>query len=441
MSRERAVAAVLALAACTDGGDDGPPSRGVEIRDVAVTPLAGMPTVLEVTWSTSAPTTGVVRFGLDGATNRATPAQPEGTDHRALLVGLPPEVDVTVEIDAGDAASDPVVASTGALPGAAPTIAAEGEPFGWFTTIVAMKDDVARVLLLDPEGRVTWVHEDTRGLSVFRARLAHDGSGIVYLSSIVRGGPSPDSVLVHVAWDGTETEVVPVPDLAHDFVELADGTIVALAYERRGDVLGNALVEVPPGGEPRTIWTSWDCFDPDAHPSDDPAQGWTHTNALDYDAAEDAFLVGMRNLNGITQVDRTTGACAWTLGGVAGDVAITGEQRFRHQHQFERTADGLLVFDNDGMPGQESRVLAFSLDPDARTAKVEGQLVADPPLFSFILGDVHRGDDGDTLIVWSVPGTIDRVRPDGTRAARLTAADGVMLGFAHWVLDPWQIPD
>jgi hypothetical protein len=440
MSSERLVLA-LALVGCSGGDDAGdPPDRGV--RDLSATPLDTMPTVLEVTWRTAEPTAGRVRFGVGAARDRVTPEQAPATEHRVLLVGLPSEsaVELQVEID-GDAVGEPLTAATGALPGEAPALTVEGGGNDHFTATVLMREQAARVVLLDPEGRVTWLHEDRRGLSVFRARVAHDGEGIVYLSSIVQGGPSPDSRLVRVGWDGLETEEIAIPDLAHDFVELPDGTLVALAYETRGDVLGNALIEIPPGGDPRPVWSSWDCFDPAVHLSDDPPQGWTHANALDWDPSADAFLVGMRNLNGITQVDRATGACAWTLGGIAGDVAIQGEQRFRHQHQFERTDDGLLVFDNDGMPGQESRILAFSLDPAAKTAKVLGQLGADPPLFSFILGDVHRVDGGDTLVVWSAPGKMDRLDASGARTFRVSAPEGTLMGFAHWLPDPYVVPE
>ncbi len=439
MFRERALVMVALLVACSDGNDDGPPG-GSGVRDLTAAPLAGMPTVLEVTWTTDDPTAGRVVFGLGGATDRATPEQPEDTEHRALLVGLPQDELVTLQVEAGDLASDVLEVATGALDGPLPPLTVTGGGNDHFSTLVLMAEDRARIVLLDPEGRITWSHVDTRGLSVFKARVAHDGKGIVYLSSIVRGGPSPDSVLVRVDWDGSERSVIPVPDLAHDFVELADGTLVALAYETRGEVLGNALIEIPPGGSPRSIWSSWDCFDPVVHESDDPPQGWTHTNALDYDPATDSFLVGMRNLNGITSVDRATGTCAWTLGGIAGDVAISGEPRFRHQHQFERTEDGLIVFDNDGAPGQVSRVLEFSLDPGAKTATVLGQLEADPPLFSFILGDVHRVENGDTLVVWSAASTMDRLDPSGARTFRVETPPGVLLGFAQWLRDPYLVP-
>lgn len=280
----------LAVLAACGGDDEKPPGSGV--RDLVATPLASMPTVVEVTWRTDEPSTGAVVFSAAGGPERTTPEQPSDTEHRALLVGLPPQSEVTVRVEAGELGSDEVTATTGAVPGVVPPLRVEGGGNDQFTFTSVMEEARARVVVLDPEGRVVWMHVDERGLSVFRVRPAHDGDGVMYLSSIVRGGPSPESELVRVGWDGVESRVVAVPDLAHDFVELPDGTVVALAYEQRGDVLGNALVEIPPSGEPRTIWTTWDCFDPVAFPGDDPAQGWTHTNALDYDAVNDVFLVG-----------------------------------------------------------------------------------------------------------------------------------------------------
>lgn len=427
---------LAALLGCHGQGKDGPPPGDGAILDLAAEPVATMPTVLRVTWRTDGPSRGAVRFGVAGEDVRTTPEQAESERHEALLVGLPPEVPVELHVESGAQTSEALTVRTGALPIAVPPVTVSGGGNDRFTFTSMLTEDRELVVLLDPQGRVTWAHEDTRGLSLFRVRPSFDGAGLVYLSSIVRGGPSPDSEVVRVGWDGVETSAIAVPDLAHDFVELEDGTVVALAYEQRGDVLGNALLEIPPdGGAPTALWTSWDCFDPLATPGDDPAQGWTHTNALDLDPIDDVFLVGLRNLDGITAVDRATGACLWTLGGPAGDVEVTGA-RFHHAHQFERIPGGMLVFDNDGAPGQVSRVIAYDFDPDAGTARSTGEIVADPPLFSFILGDVHRLDDGGTMVIWSAAGTLDRYDADGVRGFRAEAPPSVLFGFAWWTADP-----
>jgi hypothetical protein len=269
---------------------------------------------------------------------------------------------------------------------------------------------------------------------VFRSQILRDGSGIVYSSTLREAEPVEDSALVKVTWDGTE-EVLPVPWLAHDFVELPDGTLVSLTYITVDGVQGNELVTVSSDGSVTPGWNTFDCFDPVTHPGNDPAHGWTHANALDYDEQTDSFLVGMRNLGTIAEVDRATNGCGAAYGGTGGTVALEGAT-FYHQHQFERTADSLLVFDNDGAPGNESRVLEYALD----TGQLVNTLRADPPIYSFILGDVSRQPDGDTLITWSVAGVMDRVAPDGTRKLRISAQTPAIFGFTQSLPSPYFEP-
>jgi hypothetical protein len=395
-----------------------------------------VPTVVTVTWRTEQPVVGWVEFGPEGEEPRQTPRELEPrTEHEAVLVGLPPETAVSLTVRSEDGAdSEPQAVTTGPLSGDLPVLSVTGEPDAlWrsFPVLSASTDDVLLVVL-DPMGRIVWSWTDTRGGSVFRSQILRDGTGIVYSSTLRQAEPSEASALIKVRWDGTE-EVIPVPWLAHDFVELPDGTLVSLAYVTVDGVQGNELVSVAPDGVVTAGWSTFDCFDPVANPGDDPEHGWTHANALDYDEATDSFLVGMRNLGTIAEVDRATGGCGAAYGGTGGNVVLQGAT-FYHQHQFERTADHLLVFDNDGAPGNESRVLEYALD--------SGELVstfrADPPVYSFILGDVSRQPDGDTLVTWSVAGLMDRMGPDGTREMRIEAETQAIFGFTQVVTDPYR---
>lgn len=420
---------ILLLLAC------GGPS--VEITG-ARAELADVGTVVVVTWQTSEPALSRVAFGVGGATDRSTPAEAEpSTDHRAVLVGLPPDSDVTWRIQSGDAATDPATITTGALPDGVPATTATGSGNDRFLLLPSTGDvqagDANWILLLDPDGAVTWAHEDTRGLSVFRARVAGDGSGIVYGSVIDGGGPAAGSEIVRVAWTGEELSALPVPDLAHDFVELADGTVVSLAYETRDDVLGNDLLAIHADGSFEQVWSAWDCYDPVTHPSDDPQHGWTHANALDLDPATGEYLVGIRNLATITRVDPVTRTCPWALGGV-GTLDVDGA-RFIHQHQFDVDGDTVLVFDNDGAAGNVSRAIEYAVDGE--TATEVRTFEADPPLYSFILGDTERLPDGDTLVLYAVPQTIDRVDGGGERVWRLEVEGGGPLGFVEVLESPY----
>ena len=53
----------------------------------------------------------------------------------------------------------------------------------------------------------------------------------------------------------------------------------------------------------------------------------------------------------------------------------------------------------------------------------------DPSIYTFVLGDVHRFDDGDTQITWSVSGQIDRVTSAGEVKWQLNTALGYAFGF------------
>ncbi|MEQ1501006.1 MAG: aryl-sulfate sulfotransferase [Myxococcota bacterium] len=413
---------VAVLAGCSDGA--GAP------EDLTVTVSPTMPTVIHVDWTTAEPVSAQVRFA--GFT---TPADPSSTAHHHTLVGVGPDTEVGWEILTDGTVVEAGTIRTGSLPDR-PVAVATGETTRLHLTAL-LGETSARIVLLDRAGSIVWDHVDTRGLSVFRARAVPDG--VWYASVLVNGGPSPDSVLVHVNWDGEEDRVIAVPDLAHDFVVLPDGRLGALAYDTVDDVLGNKIVEVDPEtGVAVDRWSAWDCFDPVANPSDDPTRGWTHTNALDYDPVADAYLVGMRNLHTIARVDRATGACPWAFGGTGGDVAVDGEL-FVHQHQFEQIDGGLLVFDNDGAPGDESRVLEYTFDPDAHTGALVETYRAEPPLYSFILGDVHRLPDGGTTIGWSVPGVFEERDRSGEVRARFDY-DAGLLGFVEPLLDAYR-PD
>ncbi len=414
--------ALSALAAC-DGGE--PTPTGPEPVELAVTATVSeaMPTVVRVAVESSADVPVRIEFGEGEAFDRSV----EVVDGEALLVGLPQSTAIRMRATAEGGTSDVVEATTGFLDGA-PTVTLDGEPFGQWIALSLMGDTETWAVLLDPEGRVVWAWRDRSGLATFRARVARDGSGLVY--NRADADPNPAAALVRVTWEGVET-VTSIPELAHDFVDRADGSVVTLGYEVRDSVLANTLVEVAPDGTTSTLWTAWDCLDPVANPGDDPTHGWTHANALDED--EDGWLVGLRNLSTIVKVD-PDGTCPWAIGGTGGTLVVTG-QAFQHQHQFHRQGDRLLVFDNDGAPSNAARVLDFSLDLDGGTAEQVGSMMADPPVNVFILGDVHRLPDEDLLVAWSTAGAVDRYSPDGTRETRLLADTFGRIGFLDVIED------
>jgi len=175
------------------------------------------------------------------------------------------------------------------------------------------------------------------------------------------------------------------------------------------------------------VWSAWDCYDPALIPGDE--HGWTFANALDISPEGEAWFLGMRAFSTIQRIDRTTGACGWSVGGKAGTIDVVEGLPFLHQHQFELLdGDHLLVFDNDGQ-SWASRAVEYALDVDAGTAREVWSYTASPSIYSFVLGDVKRLEGGDTLVTWSVAGQIDRVDPTGEVMWQLNTELGYALGF------------
>lgn len=429
------VAAMLAplAAGCGDSPDARRPSNIVaEVSD-------RIATVVVVRWTTEVATTGYVEFGPTQALGNRTPLETTATqNHAATLLGLTADTPhfyraVAAEGGTAVAASAVVSVRTGNLPVGLPGLTRIGDGYDGFV-VTPILGAITAITIINSAGEIVWYHMDERQLDFYRARLSVDGKSLLYNAAKISGEPSPESEIVRVSFDGSESSAIPVPLLAHDFVEHPDGTLAALAFEDRdvagARVRGNRLVEIATDGRQRTVWTSWNCFDPVAVPGDDPQQGWTFANALDYDAAEDVYYVGMRNLSSIARINRASGACEWVLGQYGATLAFApGAARFLHQHQFEVRGRRVLVMDNDGAPGDESRVVEYELDLASMQASQVWTYVASPSVYTFVLGEPVRLDDGGTFVNWSAAGQMERLDPSGTRIWKLNTGAGFVFGF------------
>lgn len=432
MSRRLKALLVLTSLACSDGDQVEAPNDESAVISEAVS------TVATVTWTTSEPSVGYVEYGVGELTQR-TPLEPEPvTEHSMMLLGLTADTvyDYRVVTSAGDdtAAGEQLTFRTGDLPVGMPRLTVTGEGHDQFTLVPILGATTA-VIIIDPEGRIVWYHRDDRDLEFFRARLSVDGKSIVYNAASVSGDPAENSELVRVALDGSSTTSVPVPLLAHDFVEHPDGTLGAIVVEYRefeGMMLrGDKIVEVSPSGEIRTVWDAWDCFDPATETGDNIELGWTFANALDYDPEERVYYLGMRNFSSIARVNPATRECEWVLGLTASTFDFApGSTRFLHQHQFQVRGNRILILDNDGSPGDDSRVLEYELDFENNLATQVWSYVADPIVYTFVLGEPVRLENGDTFVNWSAAGQLERVTADGRSIWKLNTPLTYAFGFS-----------
>lgn len=409
---------LLVLTACTPPG---PKDVTAEVSEV-------IPTVVTVRWTTDEEVTGYVRYG-DGL---ETPVDKPGTEHEAVLVGALPGEDLPFTVVTGDGGeSEEQVVTVGTLGTDLPAMTATGTNDRWIMT--TLLGSLRGPALLNPEGQIVWFYPATTELFVYRARVARDGKSVLYNVANVSGEPAEDSKLVRISWDGTSIEETPVPLLAHEFVELEDGSITTMAVEFGQDQAGNEirgdkLVSVATDGTQTDVWSAWDCFDPDDEPGLEPEVGWTFANSLDLDAATGDYLLSLRNFSSIVRIDPGARTCPWVFGTTAATLEPQGEV-FKYEHQFVVSDDEILVFDNEG-DASASRVISYD------TAGV-AQWTWSADIHTFVLGDVTRLDDEELMVDWAVGGGMDRFTPDGDATWSLRAGIGGAFGFFEVMETPF----
>jgi len=417
----RALACAALLAGC---------GQPVQISDVQATPSPDIVTVVTVSWTTDTASTGYVAYGPDGDLSLSTGLSASGTEHSVALVGLSPDTAYSYQVvvpGEEESLSKTEELTTELLPNWLPAMASDGAAqSGYYMAVPLLSSGGDPVpAILSASGEFLWYYQEESALEMYRVRLSVDGQSVLYNLSDVSLEPTEEAMLVRRSLDGQEVEEISVPGLAHDFIEMDDGTIGAIAVDLRDGVRGDQIIEIAPDGSQQSVWSAFDCFDPAEVEGDLYGLGWTFSNALDYLPDEDAYLVGMYGFGSIVKIDRATGSCDWVVGETA--ATMTPDPAFARQHQFELLDDGgLLVFDNAG-GGINGRIVEYDLDPGAGTATERWSYSAD--VSAIVLGDVHRFDDGETLVTWSYAGQLDHLDAQGERQSQINLDVGNVFGF------------
>ena len=441
--RARAFALALSLSAAVGCGE----STDLEpVKPLGVTLAAQtMPTVIDVSWSTERPSMGYVEYGLTPAMEYSTPMQADATAHSTRLLGLAPGSKYYYRVvtwvgndavapttnDAGG--TDVLTLQTGAFAAAVPTFQVEGE--GFERVVVAPLVNSNTIVVIDRAGTVVWAYADQSGLSISRARLSRDKLSILYNTVGPLGTPTPNSAVVRVSLDGGTVTPVTIPDLGQDFVELADGTIAALAADVRDvggtSVRGDKIVEVV-NGVASEVWSTFDCFDPVTQPGDDIATAWTNATGLNLDNDASAYYVSLRNFSSIAKVDRATKMCPWVLGSTGATLMFSGGEPFVHQQQFHSigsaTAPQVLVMDNQAGGTNSSRVVEYKIDLAANTATQVASYAPATGIYTATLGEPTRLSGPVTFINWGAAGLLEQLDRDNLSTWRLIGT-GTVFGY------------
>jgi hypothetical protein len=369
-------------------------------------------------------------------------------EDKQVLVGFRARSEVTIQLHAEGVCSEEVTVVTGSLPAGLPEASVTRVPGPETERFLAMP-------VLTGTDRRAMVYETTTGEPVwhwalpegtlspsYRVHLRADGGGV-----LVNVHESPESVggLYRVDWDG-RSSFIEVPGSNIDFVEHQDGTLAVLSFQVRTDsagdrIRGDRILELRPDGEVVEVWNIFDDYPHTLGTTTVSSDSWSHSvelahaNGLTYDAYENAYLVSLPDLGTVASVDAETGALNWRLGeesdfnesGVSGDLKMVDMP-----HSVQMLDDGHVLLFNRRNLGDCSGAVEVELSGDQATAVWEH--ASEKCVLVVFLGEAHRLDDGDTLMMWSSAGMLDIVGPTGNVRWRMSMDLGAGLGFVDETL-------
>lgn len=166
----------------------------------------------------------------------------------------------------------------------------------------------------------------------------------------------------------------------------------------------------------------------------------THANHVSVDA-DGNYLISVRAFDEVLQVNRTTGAVMWRLGGVrsqANDFTFINDplNGFSAQHTPTWLANGnLLVFDNGNFHDEQiTRVVEYALDIENKTATLVWSYQREDAAFAPFRGSAVRLPNGDTLINWVLNRpNITLVSPAGQTKMAITLPERYSSYQANYV--------
>jgi hypothetical protein len=120
----------------------------------------------------------------------------------------------------------------------------------------------------------------------------------------------------------------------------------------------------------------------------------------------------------------------WVMNGVLNDFDHEGEPIQMH-HQFDVLEDSIVFFENGEPDRAYSRAVEVVFDEAARTSYERWSYTADPPLYVFAKGDVHRYSGDITQVVWSSSGQIQDVDAAGNVVWQLDLDFGQAMTFTQ----------
>ncbi len=411
------------------GGTGTPDICSFELEDELSPAMA---TVGIVNWSTDLEglTEARIEFTLDDPAadeiNRGSGGAIDiaGETHRALLLGLKASRSYTYRIIAksgGTACISPDrTITTGALATTPPIThtltRAPGDTAALSPGyIVTCHYSSPSVFILDTDGDLVWRAEAPDDCS--RARMDWEGEQMWLLDA----NPTWGSVgeVRRISMDGTDVllNVPGLEDAHHDLAVRPGGIVATVVWT--ASTGASDLVERAPDGTLSTIATSAEMFG---------SRSTYHANSLAYYEADDTYTVGDLEMTGFTKVTRA-GEPLWDFRAACSDtdpLCAEGDLIGNHGHHL---VDGRFLF----FKAREtpSRVFEYTFTETPSSISATLLWTYDPgDAGSFILGDVQRLPNGNTLITYSGDREFRELSPEGDLLQSIVS--NVHLGYADY---------
>lgn len=450
-------AVCLAALGCDDGGsnetsDTNEPSDTntgrdlpvdatgeLTIDDLVVVPNPANVLSFFVEWRTDQPASATLEvtcgddYALTAETGTDTDVEQHAVYIQGLYDGAQCELAVTATASDGVEGRATTTFDVGPLPDflPSPTVVSSDptdvEP-GW--TLVNLNnhfDDVPlTAAIIDVDGRYRWYHRLATSFpgSDNEVRVLPDSSGVLFCGTRAQILPTI------VDWQGSARWSANL-NMHHD-CRFVDEELNVLRYltDEVGDcpqgIGAGAIIEYDRETE-QEVW-HWNICEhwlPDTVEPD-----WSHLNAIEPVAGENAIVISSRSQHSLFKVDRDTGDVVWGLG-LNGDFDMANEDLFYRQHAPEVVENGnIVLFDNGRSDVRPySRLIEIAYDETNMTAEVVWEYVPDPQVFAPIWGDADRLANGNTLGTFGVRRMDElthliEVRDDGTEAWHVTFPAG-----------------
>ncbi len=286
------------------------------------------------------------------------------------------------------------------------------------------------IVIMDDQGDIVWSYrndddsiDDIRRLSNGNILYTNSPAGDLWrLTEIDMLG----NIVQRWHANGTQKEVIEGATLVdtdsfhHEVIELPSGNFLGLSSELRviedypssdtdpdaapaaASVAGDIIVEFARDGTVIRQVALLDLLDPHrvgygslgggyyrslyGDLVDAPLRDWSHSNALEYDPADDSVIISVRHQDVLAKVSLATGELVWLLGSSANWnepwssklLEPVGDVEWQwHQHGSSFTGDGNIVLFDNGLPrasafqeqppveGRYSRAVEYATDDEA----------------------------------------------------------------------------